>query len=135
MEEENFQDHIPLMQSFIKAGFASPAEDYVEKRLDLNQLIVKHPASTFFVKVDGSSMQGVGIYSGDILVVDRSLEASFGKIVVALLDGEFTVKRLVKKGSEIYLQAENPDFASIRISKERDFQIWGVVTYVIHSLS
>ena len=86
---------VPLFQDPISAGFPSVAEDYIENSLDLNELIIKHPASTFFVRVQGDSMRGAGILSGDILVVDRSLEASNNKIIVAIVNGEFTVKRLV----------------------------------------
>ncbi len=123
---------LPVLNSSVQGGFPSPADDYIEKRLDLNELVVRHPAATFYVKVEGESMRGAGIHTGDILVVDRSLTASTGKIVIAILDGEFTVKRLVLKGKKIILQPENPDYQPIEIQDEDDFQVWGVVTYVIH---
>jgi DNA polymerase V len=116
----------------VQAGFPSPADDYVEKKLDLNELLVEHPAATFFVRVEGNSMVDAQIYSGDVLIVDRSLQADSGSIVVAILNGEFTVKRVVKKKGKLFLVAENPAFAPIEISDEMDFQIWGVVSYVIH---
>ncbi len=122
---------IPLFES-VQAGFASPAEDYAHDRLDLHQLMIKHPAATFFVKVAGDSMKGAHIVSGDILVVDRAVEPASGKIVVAVVNGEFTVKRLLIEGEKISLIAENPKYSPIHLSAEIDFEIWGVVTFVIH---
>lgn len=123
---------LPSFLSTVQAGFPSPADDYLEKWLDLNQLMVSHPNATFFVKVEGDSMEGAAIFSGDILVVDRSIEPSENKIVVAVVNGEFTVKRLKKKGSDLYLVAENKNYQPIKITPELDFQVWGVVTFVIH---
>lgn len=123
---------IPLVSSSVAGGFPSPAEDYIEKRLDLNELLIDHPVATFYVRVEGDSMEGAGIFSGDILIVDRSLTASHGKIVVAVLNGEFTVKRFVRKGEGIVLQPENNRYKAIAVENEDDFQVWGVVTYVIH---
>lgn len=123
---------LPLFLASVKAGFPSPADDFLEKKLDLNEHLIRHPAATFFVRVDGDSMQGAGIGRGDILIVDRSLEAGDGRIVVAVINGEFTVKRIRLREGEVFLEPENPRYASIRISPESDFQVWGVVTYVIH---
>lgn len=123
---------LPLFLARIQAGFPSPAEDYIEKRLDVNELVVKHPTATFFVRVEGESMQDANIHSGDILVVDRSLEPTHGKIVVAVVDGEFTVKRLSVTPKGVFLMPENPQYPAIRINSDMEFQIWGVVTYVIH---
>lgn len=123
---------LPLFLCGIAAGFPSPADDSIEKKLDLNELVIKHPAATFFVRVEGHSMVNAGIHSGDILAVDRSLEASSGKIVVAVLNGEFTVKRIRLKSGGIVLESENSDYPSIKVEPESDFQVWGVVTYVIH---
>lgn len=123
---------IPSFMSPVQAGFPSPAEDYIERKLDLNELVVQHPAATFFVRVEGDSMQDAGIHSGDILVVDRSLEASNGKIVVAVINGEFTVKRLKIGPQGAYLMPENPRFPPIQVSGESECSIWGVVSYVIH---
>ncbi len=123
---------IPFFLNSIPAGFPSPADDYIESQLDLNELIIKHPTATFFVRVEGESMSGASIASGDILVVDRSLEAKSKCIVIAKVDGEFTVKRLIVREKGILLQSENDRYPSIEINHESDFQIWGVVTYVIH---
>lgn len=123
---------LPLFLSSVKAGFPSPADDFMEKKLDLNEHLIRHPAATFFVRVDGDSMQGAGIQRGDILIVDRSLEVQDGRIVIAVINGEFTVKRIRMKEGELLLEPENPRYASIRIGPDSDFQVWGVVTYVIH---
>jgi DNA polymerase V len=123
---------LPLFNS-VQAGFPSTAEDYTEDRLDLNRLLIKHPAATFFVRVEGDSMKNAHIISGDILIVDRAIEPASGKIVVAVLNGEFTVKRLKIDNDQIILLPENPKFPPILITKETDFQVWGVVTYVLHS--
>ncbi len=122
---------IPLALSPVKAGFPSPAEDFFEGNLDLNEHLIEHPAATFFVKVDGDSMKNAGIFSGDMLVVDRSVPAVDGKIVIAVVDGELTVKRLKKKGKRLLLVAENPEFESIELAGEQELMIWGVVTSVI----
>ena len=123
---------LPEFSHHISAGFPSMADDFMEKKLDLNELMVKHPAATFFVRVEGNSMQNAGIYSGDILVVDRSIEASNGKIIVAVVNGEFTVKRLIVTPQGISLAPENEAYPSYLISEGSDFQVWVVVTYVIH---
>ncbi|MFH1646003.1 MAG: translesion error-prone DNA polymerase V autoproteolytic subunit [Candidatus Omnitrophota bacterium] len=124
----------PLFSEGVSAGFPSPAEDYVERSLDLNELLIDHPAATFFVRASGHSMINAGIFSGDILVVDRALEPAANSIVIACLNGEFTVKRLFKKGKTVLLMPENEDFQAIDITDDEDCQIWGVVSYVIHSL-
>lgn len=126
--------HRPLFACSVSAGFPSPADDYIEGKLDLNELMVANPAATFFVRVAGDSMVGAGIHHHDILVVDRSLEPINGKIVIAVVDGELTVKRLRKKGAEIYLHAENPDYPDILISEETTCEIWGVAAFAVHSL-
>jgi len=118
----------------VQAGFPSPAEDYVEKSLDLNELLIEHPAATFFVRVEGNSMIDAQIHSGDVLIIDRSLSAKSGSIIIAVLNGDFTVKRLVLKKEKTFLMAENPKYPPIEILEENDFQIWGVVTYVIHKI-
>ncbi len=123
---------LPFFSEGVKAGFPSPADDYIEKLLDLNELMISHPAATFFVRAEGNSMEGAGIFSGDILVVDRSLEAVSGKIIIAVVNGEFTVKKLVKKKDALYLVAENPRYPAIQITPDLDFLVWGVVTFVIH---
>lgn len=123
---------LPVFSSTVQGGFPSPADDYIEKQLDLNELMIQHPVATFYVRVEGDSMKNAFIQSGDILVVDRALKASSGKIVVAVVNGEFTVKRFCIEGGKIYLQPENEAYESISIDEESDFQVWGVVTYVIH---
>jgi DNA polymerase V len=124
---------IPLFTETIAAGFPSPAEDYVEMMLDLNELCIQHPVSTFFVRARGQSMTGAGIQPGDLLVVDKSLEAHNDSIVVAVLDGEFTLKRLqVTAGNQYFLLPDNPDFRPIEIKEGMEFEIWGVVVLVIH---
>ena len=123
---------IPLYGSKISAGYPSPSDDYIEGRMDLNEQLIHHPATTFFVRVTGYSMLNAGMHPGDILVVDRSLEPRHGKIVIAALEGELTVKRLYQKAGEIRLMPENDDYDPIEISSEADLHIWGVVTNVIH---
>ena len=125
-------DPMPMHEVRVSAGFPSPAEDYVEKTLDLNDLVIKHPAATFFVRVEGDSMVGAGICSGDVLVVDRALEPADNRVVVATLNGGFTVKRIQKREEAFFLVPENPDMEPLRIDPESDFQVWGIVTYVIH---
>ena len=123
----------PLASVTVAAGFPSPADDYVEKPLDLNELMVQHPEATFFVRVKGDSMIDADIRSGDILVVDRSREAQDGCVAVAVLDGEFTVKQLRYRDGQVVLLPANRNFRPIPVTSEQDFQVWGVVTYVIHA--
>ncbi|AXJ00926.1 serine peptidase, MEROPS family S24 [Cyclonatronum proteinivorum] len=123
---------LPLYSESVQAGFPSPAQDHIEKKLDLNDYLVSHPVATFFVRVQGDSMREANIHSGDILIVDRALEAVSGKIIVAVLNGEFTVKRLKRENGEVWLLPENDDFDPIPITPESDFEVWGVVTWVIH---
>lgn len=123
---------LPLSQSFVKAGFPSPAQDFIEDRINIFNKIVKHPISTFLVRAKGDSMEGKGIQDGDILVVDKSLLANNNSIVIAYIDGEFTVKRFFKDNNRVYLYPANDSYKPIEITKQNDFQIWGVVTYVLH---
>jgi len=125
---------LPFYTEKLSAGFPSPANDYLEKSLDLNEYLIKNPSATFFVEIQGDSMIGAGIHSGDILIVDRSLEAQHGKIVVAIIRGEFTVKRLSMLKEKIILMPENPNYKPIEIKEGMDFEIWGVATTVIHRL-
>lgn len=124
----------PLFLAAVPAGFPSPAEDYVEKNLDLNEYLVKHPAATYFVRVAGDSMLGAGIHHDDILIVDRSLAPVSGRIVVAVVNDEMTVKRFLQRDGRCRLLAENPDHAEIVITEGMDLEIWGVVTHAIHHL-
>ena len=125
---------LDLYTNTISAGFPSPAEDFLDKKLDLNDYLIKNPSATFFVKVNGNSMINAGISDGDILIVDRSLEPSDGKVVIGIINGEFTVKRIVKKGKKIFLKPENENFKPIEIIEDMDFKIWGVVAYTIHKI-
>lgn len=125
---------LPLFVGKVAAGFPSPADDYVEKTLDLNELLIQKPAATFFARAQGDSMIDAGIHPNDILVIDRSIEAVSGKIVICAINGELTVKRLSKKGEQWLLKAENKDYPDIPIHGELDMVIWGVVTNVIHPL-
>ena len=124
----------PLIGMKVPAGFPSPAQDYIEDSLDLNEHLVPHPASTYFVRVDGESMINAGIYPDDILVVDRSLEAAHNRVVIAFIDGELTVKRLKVKDGKYLLVPDNQEYPSIKIEEWMDMTIWGVVTYVIHKV-
>ncbi|MBS0167078.1 MAG: translesion error-prone DNA polymerase V autoproteolytic subunit [Nitrospira sp.] len=125
---------LPIFLGRLPAGFPSPADDYLEGKLDINKHLVKHPAATFYVRVSGDSMLGAGIHCGDLLVVDRSLEAKNGNVVVAVLDGDLTVKRLYKRDGVIRLLPENSQYQPIEIAEGQSFEIWGVVTSVIHAL-
>lgn len=124
---------LPLYSSAVRAGFPSPADDHLDTDLDLHQYVVKRPAATYFVRSEGDSMLGDGIHHGDLLVVDRSLEALPGRIIVICVDGELTVKRLDRVGQRTYLRASNPAYPPIPIDG-RESQVWGVVTDVIHNL-
>ena len=115
---------LPLFTGKVAAGFPSPADDYVEKNLDLNELLVQKPAATFFVRAQGESMLGAGIHPNDFLVVDRSIEAVAGKIGICALNGELTVKRLAWENRQWKLKAENPDYADIAIHENLDMVIW-----------
>jgi len=125
---------IPMAGSRISAGFPSPADDFMEVGLDLNEELIKNPAATYFVRVSGDSMIDAGIHDHDILIVDRSIEAREGKIVIAILDGELVVKRLQRVKDQLFLVPENEKFRPIPIRAESDFLIWGIVTNVIHSV-
>jgi len=118
----------------VKAGFPSPAADYMEKTIDLNDELIENKDATFYVRVDGESMKDANILDGDVLIVDRSLTAKNKDIVVASLNGEFTVKRFVKEKGHGFLMPENAQYKPIKITPDDDFTVWGVVTYVIHKL-
>jgi DNA polymerase V len=122
-----------LALSWVQAGFPSPADDYIDSNFDIAKFLINHPAATFFVRVQGESMHDAGIFSGDLLIVDRAKKVKNGDVIVAFIDGEFTVKRFFKKNNQIFLHAENKNFADIDVSKYSDFQIWGVVSFVIHN--
>lgn len=123
-----------MQTSCVCAGFPSPADDYVEEALDLNRLLVHNAPATFFLRVKGDSMTGTGIYTDDILVVDRSVTPKHNSIVVAVVSGGLTVKRLWKKGGRIVLLSENPAYQPVDVTDVEEFEVWGVATSVIHSL-
>lgn len=124
----------PLYLSKVAAGFPSPGDNYVERRLDLNEHLVRHKEATFFVRVNGDSMTGAGIFDGDLLVVDRAVSPEAGRIVVAAINGELVVKRLKRDDGRVWLVSENPDYGAIEMTEGMEFVIWGVVTNAIHAL-
>jgi len=130
-DEEIFSS-IPMFSNAVQAGFPSPAEDHMDMDLNLNDHLVQNPSATFCVKAIGESMKDAGIQSGDIMIVDKSLQPKNRSIVLAVIDGEFTVKRVNINNRQLYLMPENSDFSPIKITEEMDFKVWGVVTYIIH---
>ena len=124
---------IPLLNDSVSAGFPSPADDYTEENIDLNEHLISNPFSTFFLRVKGDSMINAGIKDKDLIIVDKSLIAKPGNIVIAMIDGEFTIKRLSIKNDELYLKAENHNYPDFRFKNHINVQIWGVVIYSIHS--
>jgi DNA polymerase V len=127
----NTSVQLPLVEATVSAGFPSPADDYSESRLDLNKELITNESATFYARVRGDSMTLSGISDGDLLIIDKSKTPANGSIVVCLIDGEFTVKRLHKNGSHFYLMPENDKYQPIKIKPEHDVTIWGVVTYTI----
>ena len=125
---------LPFFDTKVQAGFPSPAEDHLEQRLDLNTLVIENPSATFFVRVAGESMRDVGITDGDILVVDRSIESWENRVVVAVIDSEFTIKRFTTEQETVVLKAETPNYPSINITPEIDFSVWGVVSWTLKKL-
>lgn len=125
---------IPLYGHSISAGFPSPADDYIDDRLDLNQLLVSNQRATFFLRVKGDSMINAGIHDGDLIVVDRSVQPVDRAVVVAVVDGELTVKRLIMRSGTAELHAENPKYAPIRFQNEQELTVWGVVTSAVHQV-
>ena len=126
---------LPLLLCHVCCGFPSPADDFRETVLDLNDRVMTHPAATFYVRVSGDSMRQAAIGDGDILVVDRAQEAHHQDIVLVRLNGAFTVKRLYQQDGKRALLSENPRYSPMLITEEMDFQVWGVVTYCIHRVS
>ncbi len=134
LSPDSLKSTIPFYQSPAACGFPSPAADYLEERLSLDQLLIEHPAATFFAKAQGCSMTGAGIHDGDLLIIDRALIAQSGDIIIALLDGELLVKRLKINKQGTALHSEHPDYLPIRLSEFQELDVWGVVTQVIHCL-
>ncbi|MCX7192683.1 MAG: translesion error-prone DNA polymerase V autoproteolytic subunit [Proteobacteria bacterium] len=129
---ELFYRQRALLRRAVPAGFPSPADDYVEQRISLDEHLIGRRESTFFMRVAGESMRGLGIFDGDLLVVDRALPATSGCVVIAVVDGEFTVKQLLHTPEGQVLRAAHPDYADMRIKPEQDFSIWGVVSWNVH---
>jgi DNA polymerase V len=123
---------LPLVSASVEAGFPSPADDHLERAIDLNEELIRNPAATFLVRVKGESMRDAGIHSGDTLIVDKSVTPVDRQIVVAMIDGEFTVKRFRKTNGRIFLEAANDTFAPIEVGENQELTIWGAVTYIIH---
>ncbi|MDC0057501.1 translesion error-prone DNA polymerase V autoproteolytic subunit [Alphaproteobacteria bacterium] len=126
------QINTPVFLDKVSAGFPSPATDYMENKLDLNEYLIRHPAATFIVKASGSSMVNADIYSGDLLIVDRSVTPKSNNIVIASIFGDLTVKKLKKKEKSFFLISANDEYPSIEVKEEMECFIWGVVTYIIH---
>ena len=124
----------PLLMASVSAGFPSPADDYIEGKLDLNEYLIRHPAATYFVRVAGDSMVANEIHHGDILIVDRALEPIDGAVVIAAVDGELTVKRIRKYGNRLFLMPGNLQYEPIEVTEDMNVEIWGVATTVIHPL-
>lgn len=124
---------LPLAMGGIRAGFPSPAADFIDVSIDLNKHLIKHPSATFYGRVKGDSMQDVGIEDGDLLIIDKSIRPSSGKIAVCYLDGEFTVKRIRIEKETCWLLPANSHYSAIKVTSENDFVIWGIVTHVIKS--
>ncbi|MBN9342901.1 MAG: translesion error-prone DNA polymerase V autoproteolytic subunit [Holosporales bacterium] len=125
---------LTLFDARVAAGAPSPAEDFSDGQLDLNDHLLKNPQSTFFVRVSGDSMINAGIHPEDLLIVDRSIRPAQGRVVIAVVNGELTVKRLFKENNKVFLMPENPNYPALEITEEMDFMIWGVVTNVIHTV-
>ena len=123
-----------LMEQGISAGFPSPADDFKEIRISLDRELVKNGDATFYAKVSGDSMINAGLSDGDLIVIDRSLDPEHNKIAVCFIDGDFTVKRIIKRGSDLYLKPENKNYKAIKVDEENNLIIWGIVTYVIKSM-
>jgi DNA polymerase V len=132
--DENEDVTIPISNNTVSAGFPSPADDFKEKRISLDKTLIKNKEATFYARVSGKSMIDAGLDDGDLLIIDRSMEAEHGKIAVCFLDGEFTVKRLHIEKNTITLMPENKSYKPIKVSKDTDLLIWGVVTYVIKAV-
>lgn len=132
--KELFHRQYALLRGAVPAGFPSPADDYIEGRLSLDDHLVRHKESTFFMRVAGDSMLGLGIFDGDLLVVDRAMPATHGSVVIAVVDGEFTVKQLIDTAHGQLLRAAHPDYPDVHIKPEQDLSIWGVVQWNVHKV-
>ena len=131
IEEASFDD-VPLYGDSVPAGFPSPADDYLDMDLNLHDYLVQHPSATFCVRAIGDSMVDAGIQSSDVMVIDRALTPKNNDIILAVVNGEFTVKRIKKSEDELYLMPANENYTPMKITEEMNFQVWGVVTFIIH---
>lgn len=131
IEEASFDD-VPLYGDSVPAGFPSPADDYLDMDLNLHDYLVQHPSATFCVRAIGDSMVDAGIQSSDVMVIDRALTPKNNDIILAVVNGEFTVKRIKKSEDELYLMPANENYKPMKIAEEMNFQVWGVVTFIIH---
>lgn len=120
--------NLPFIDAGLRAGFPSPADDFIELSIDLNKEYVKHKDTTFYARVKGDSMKNAGIFDGDLLIIDKSLEPQNNKIAICQIDGEFTVKRIKIEGNIVWLVAENENYKPIKVTPENEFMIWGIVT-------
>jgi len=125
---------LPMAASYVAAGFPSPADDYIEDKANLQRLLISNPPATYLVRVRGNSMEDAQLHDGDILVVDRSLQASEGQIIIGLVESEFTVKRLVRLNEKLYLQPANKQFDPLELNEAMDFKPWGVVVWSLHKI-
>lgn len=125
---------LPYVVNGISAGFPSPADDFLDINIDLNKYLIKNPSTTFYGRVRGDSMKDAGIHDGDLLIIDKSLEPTNNKIAVCFIDGEFTVKRISIEKDVVWLIAENKNYEPIKVTKDNDLVIWGIVTTVIKQL-
>lgn len=132
--KELFHRQYALLRGAVPAGFPSPADDYIEGRVSLDEHLVRHKESTFFMRVAGDSMMGLGIFDGDLLVVDRAMPATHGCVIIAVVDGEFTVKQLIDTSRGQLLRAAHPDYPDVHIKPEQDLSIWGVVQWNVHKV-
>ena len=133
INSEELKD-LPIYENAVQCGFPSPADDFLDLDINLNDYLVKHKSATFCVKVNGSSMDGVGIHSGDVLIVDKAESVQNNSIVLAVIDNEFTVKSIKKNAGKLYLNPANDNYKPIEITEDMNFHIWDVVTFVIHAL-
>jgi DNA polymerase V len=125
---------LPFVDNGISAGFPSPALDFIDLSIDLNKHLIKHPSATFYGRVKGDSLKNAGVDNGDLLIIDRSLEPTNGKIAVCFIDGEFTAKRIKITKNEVWLIPENENYAPIKVTEDNTFLIWGIITHVIKDL-
>jgi DNA polymerase V len=126
--------NLPFIEAKVPAGFPSPAAEYFENKLDLNEYLIRHPEATYFIRVEGDSMIDAKIYDGDLLIVDRALEPVMGKVVIANINGELTVKKIDRINGKLFLVAENEIYKPIEITEEKELLIWGVVVYAVHKV-